>query len=60
MDHPADIVLPRLTSFLCQQFLATEQDMVNSFDGILANSALVIGCQFEDYLEPIRKETFDL
>ena len=34
--------------------------MVNSFDAILAKSALVIGRQFEDFLEPIREESFVL
>ena len=60
MDHPADVVMPRRVPPLCHQFWTAGEEMVNSFDAILAKSALVLCCQFEDFFEPVRKKTFVL
>ena len=60
MDHPAVVVMPRRVPPPWQQFWIVGEEMVNIFDAILSKSALVICCQFEDFLEPIREETFVL
>ena len=59
MVHPADVVIPRRVPPLQQQFLTAGEEMVNSFDVILAKSAIVICFQF-DFLEPVREATFVL
>ena len=60
MDNPADIVVPRCVPPLSQQLWAAGEEMVDSFNAFLAEPALIIVSHLEDFLEPVREESFVL